>query len=165
MSSTPRFSLPFLDPGQAQKEFAHNEALQILDILLCAVAEDVGQTTPPASPAAGACYLLGDSPLGAWEGHAQSIAAWTSGGWRFVAPQEGAAVYIKSTGNWATYRLGGWEIGVVRGSRVLIGGQQVVGGRAAAISSPSGGATVDSQARSTIDEMLAALRTHGLIAS
>jgi hypothetical protein len=33
------------------------------------------------------------------------------------------------------------------------------------IGSPSGGATIDTQARSVIDQILSALRQHGLIAS
>jgi hypothetical protein len=47
----------------------------------------------------------------------------------------------------------------------VLGGQQVVGGRLAAIPSATGGATIDAQARSTIDQILSALRQHGLIES
>jgi hypothetical protein len=54
-------------------------------------------------------------------------------------------------------------MGVLRGTNVVIGGQQVVGGRAAAIASVSGGTTVDAEARSVIDQILAAMRQHGLI--
>jgi hypothetical protein len=43
--------------------------------------------------------------------------------------------------------------------------EQVVGNRQAAISAPSGGSTVDAEARTAIGSILAALRTHGLIAS
>ena len=42
-------------------------------------------------------------------------------------------------------------------------GQQVVGGRAAAISAPSGGAVVDADARAVIGQILTMLRLHGLI--
>ena len=73
------------------------------------------------------------------------------------------SAYVKASGSWANYRLSGWEIGVMRGSSVAIGGQQVVGSRVAAIASPTGGATVDSQARGVIDQILGALRQHGLI--
>ena len=38
MSNTPRLRVPFLSPGQAQKEFFHNEALQTFDILVAARA-------------------------------------------------------------------------------------------------------------------------------
>jgi hypothetical protein len=45
----------------------------------------------------------------------------------------------------------------------VIGGQQVVGSRVAAIPSASGGTIIDSQARAVIDQILNALRQHGLI--
>jgi hypothetical protein len=40
----------------------------------------------------------------------------------------------------------------------------VVGARAAAVEDPSGGATVDTEARAAITAMLERLREHGLIA-
>ena len=47
----------------------------------------------------------------------------------------------------------------------MIGGVQVAGTRSAAINSPTGGSTADSEARAAIDEILTALRHHGLIDS
>jgi hypothetical protein len=73
------------------------------------------------------------------------------------------SLYERGSGTWAVYRSGDWEIGNLRGAALLIGGVQVVGSRAAAIASPSGGATVDSEARATLDAILGALRGHGLI--
>jgi hypothetical protein len=81
----------------------------------------------------------------------------------FARSAEGMIAYIRSDGVWATYRAGAWETGAVRGSNLILDGQQVVGGRAAAIASPSGGTTIDSEARLTIDQLLAAMRQHGLI--
>ena len=52
---------------------------------------------------------------------------------------------------------------VARDHSFYIGGEQVVGSRAAAIDSPTGGATVDSEARLAINAILGALREHGLI--
>jgi hypothetical protein len=53
----------------------------------------------------------------------------------------------------------------VRGASLVIGGQQVVGDRVAAVESPAGGTVVDAEARSTINAILDALRQHGLIES
>jgi hypothetical protein len=72
-------------------------------------------------------------------------------------------VYVRSSSVWATYRAGAWELGQVRGSSLVLAGQQVVGSRAAAIASASGGTTVDSEARAVVDQILAAMRQHGLI--
>lgn len=79
-------------------------------------------------------------------------------------PIEGTTVYVRSSSLWATFRSGGWELGALRGSNVIIGGQQVVGARSAAIAGPTGGSVVDAEARSVVGQILTALRLHGLIA-
>ena len=163
MTGTPRLALPFLSPGQAQKEFTHNEALQSLDIAVALAVEEPPRADPPATPSIGNCYIVDASATGAWAGRSQSVAGFTTGGWRFLAPLEGLTAYVKSNSVWALYREGSWELGVVRGSLVSIGGQQVVGTRAAPIPSASGGANIDAEARATIDQILGVLRHHGLI--
>ena len=72
---------------------------------------------------------------------------------------------VKTSGLRAEFRSGGWTIGTVVAGKIEIGGVQVVGAQAAAIASPSGGSTVDSEARTAIGLMLAAMRQHGLIAT
>ena len=131
--------------------------------VVAAAIEEPPRASPPASPSLGAAYIVAASPTGAWTGKAQCLAAYTSGGWRFAAPTDGMAAYDKLSSTWALYRAGGWELGGVRGSKLLIGGLQVVGSRATAIANPSGGSTADSQARTAIGQILAALRQHGLI--
>ena len=163
MSSTARFGMPFLSPGQAQKEFFHNEALQTLDVLVAAAVEELPRNSPPSSPVLGECYIVGSAPTGIWAGRTACLAAFTSGGWQFLPPLEGMLVFVRSAAASAAYRAGAWEIGQLRGSNVILDGLQVVGSRAAAIASPSGGTTIDAQARSTLDQILTALREHGLI--
>lgn len=165
MTSTPRLGLPYLSEGQAQKEAAHNEALQALDTLVGLAVEEPPRADPPASATAGTTYLVSDAPTGAWAGKAGYVAAFTSGGWRFYAPQEGMAAYVRSGSTAAVFRAGNWELGQVRGSALLMDGQQVVGPQAAPIPAPSGGTTVDASARAVIGQILAALREHGLIAA
>src|SRR5947209_17004840 len=163
MSSSARFGLPFISAGQAQKEFTHNEALQTLELLTAAVVEDLPSDTPPAAPALGACYLVSTSPTGAWSGHSKNLVGYTTGGWRFVPPLDGLCAYVKTTGTYAVYRSGSWDVGTVRASGIVINAQQVVGPRSAAITSPAGGTTVDAEGRAAITAILAALRQHGLI--
>jgi len=165
MSATPRLALPFLSAGQAQKEFFHNEALQTLDMLVAPAVEEPPRAGPPASPLVGVAYIVAASPTGAWAGKALSLAAYTSGGWRFIAPIEGMVAYVKSTSVWAVHRAGAWELGNIHGSTLVLGGLQVVGSRAPGIADPSGGTVVDSQVRATVGQILAALRQHGLIQS
>jgi hypothetical protein len=163
MSGSARLALPLLSVGQAQKEFTVNEAFQTLDLLVAGMVEEPPLATPPATPSLGACYIVAEDATDAWAGKSQCVAGWTSGGWRFVAPFEGLPVHVRSTGTCAMFRGGAWEIGQVRGAALVIGNEQVVGSRAAAIASPAGGATIDSGARAAIDAILGALRGHGLI--
>ena len=149
--------------GQAQKELFHNEALQVLDAVVSAAVEGLPVATPPVSPAVGSCYIVGASPSGAWSGQAQKLAAFTSGGWRFVVPFEGLAAVVRGSGSSAVYRNGAWEIGKLRGSEVTVDGVKVVGAREAAIAAPTGGSTADLEARAAIGAILAAMRDHGLI--
>ncbi len=165
MNATQRLGLPLPFSGQAGKEATHNEALQALDTLVAAVVEEEATNAPPATPAVGACYLVGVSPTGDWAGKAGHLAAYTANGWRFNAPFEGLTTIIKTTGLAALFRGGSWEVGVVRAESVRVGGQQVVGSRSAAIGNPSGGAVIDSEARAAVGAILEALRAHGLIAS
>lgn len=153
------------NPGQAQKEFYHNEALETLDMLVAGAVEDLPQNDPPASPQIGSTYIVGDLPTADWSAYAGQIAGYGNAGWRFTAPIVGTRVFVRSTETCALYTASGWEIGSIRGSRLLVDGQQVVGPRTAAIADPSGGISVDAEARSAVAQILGALRQHGLIST
>ena len=165
METTERLGLPLLAPGQAQKELTHNEALQLLEILVAAAIEEPARNSPPTAPAPGSCYLVGSAPTGAWAQYANHLAAFTSAGWRFVAPAAGMAAMVKSNGLVASYSGSAWETGTIRAGRVLVDGLQVVGARASAVADPAGGSVVDAEARSALAQILSALRLHGLIAA
>ena len=137
----------------------------MLDAVVSAAVEGAPLATPPASPAVGSCYIVGSSPTGSWAGQAGKLAAYASGGWRFVAPFDGLCALVRSSGSAAIYRNGAWEIGTLRGSELTLDGLKVVGPRQGAIPAPAGGSTADPEARAAIGAILAALRAHGLIAS
>ncbi|WP_309661483.1 DUF2793 domain-containing protein [Sphingomonas sp.] len=141
----------------------HNEALQVMDVLVAGAVEGLPLAAPPASPTIGNCYIIAGSPTGLWVGHAQQLAAFTSGGWRFVAPRDGMSFYVASNGKIAVYHGGAWEIGTLNGSQLAVDGLKVVGSRALAIVAPAGGTTIDSEARTAIGLVLATMRQHGLI--
>ena len=165
MADTARWGLPLLEAGQAQKEVTVNEALTRLDLLAQASVVAVGLDAPPATPTVGEGWIIGAAPTGAGAGQAGAVAGWTSGGWRFVAPREGMSGWSEADACVATYARGQWRLGVLAGQRVEIGGVRVVGPRAAAIGTPTGGAVVDAEARAALDAVLVAMRGHGLIAS
>jgi hypothetical protein len=161
--TTARLGLPLLAAGQAQKELFHNEALTRIDALLHGCVIAAGANDPPADPEPGQAWIVGSAPSGAWAGQAGAIAAWSDGGWRFVAAAEGMELWL-SDERLPCRRVGGeWIAGVIHASEVRIEGDQVVGSRAPAIADPAGGTTADAQARSSISAVLAALRHHGLI--
>lgn len=164
MGMTTRFALPLLEPGQAQKEMTHNEALALLDLLTHASAVAADAETPPGDPEAGQCWILGAAPTGGWAGHAGAIAGWTESGWRFAAPHEGMRVWIEESQCFALFSSGSWIIGESHG-RVIVEGIQLVGPQAGPIADPSGGATIDSEARAAINALLETMREHGLISA
>ncbi|MDP5280009.1 DUF2793 domain-containing protein [Sphingomonas sp. DG1-23] len=159
---THRFALPLLQPGQAQKEMTHNEALARLDLALHGAIVAAGVDAPPASPEQGACWLVGGAPEGAWAGHSHALAGWTSSGWIFVEPREGMALWLGSGQGMARFSDGVWRLSELHG-KVFVEGEQVVGARRGAVAEPMGGSTVDAEARAAIVSVLEALRAHGLI--
>jgi len=161
---TARLALPLLSAGQAQKEMTHNEALTLLDLFAQPVVIAVGGDTPPESPGAGQCWIVGMVPTGAWAGYPHHLVGWTGGGWRFCAPAPGMRAWSLADAAEAWFGDGGWSIGTLRGARVEIAGIQVVAAQQAAISAPSGGTVIDAEARGTLTAVLAALHAHGLIA-
>lgn len=163
MEQSPRFALPFLAPGQAQKEFFHNEAIQLIEMLLCPVVEGPALVAPPSNPDPGACYLVGAGATGDWAGHDDALACFTEGGWRYIAPVDSMQLADKSTGQIVTFREDGWESGIVRAQEVQVNGQAVLRGRQPGIADPVGGTTTDTECRAAVSGILMALRTHGLI--
>lgn len=142
-STSPRFALPLLFAGQSQKEITVNEAMLATDILLHPAIEAVA-SAPPATPSFGQCWLVGSSPTGAFAGKTDKIAAWSEGGWQFVAPRNGMRLFDISASADRLYVGGSWRI-------------------TAAPANPTGGSVVDSQARTAIAAILAALNNAGIL--
>jgi hypothetical protein len=129
--------------GQAQKESFVNEAFALADMLLHPAIEGEA-ATPPTTPQDGDCWLVGSSPTGDWMGQAGALAAFQAGTWLFAAPRNGLSVLDLSTGRTIRY-VDGWQV-------------------PSAVSAVSGGTVVDTQARSAIAQIIAALTTAGVIA-
>lgn len=166
MEMTPRLGLPLLVAGQIQKELFHNEALALIDLLLAGSIEDEPMAAPPPSPVIGRFYRVAPAGAsGAFAGHEGALAGYGAGGWRFVTPVEGMRLTERISGLDLAYRGGAWTSGLARASEVVIGGLRVVGARGVAIADPAGGSTIDAEARLAVAQILAALRTHGLIAT
>lgn len=160
-----RLALPFIAPGQAQKEMTHNEALALLDIMVQPVVQAVAPATLPANPAPGQCWIVGVGATGAWAGHDGALAAWTSSGWRFVRVFEGMTVWSIAEAMVAIRRGTNWIIGQINAQQIRINDVRLLTGQQPTIATPVGGAVIDGESRAAIGNILAALRTHGLIAT
>lgn len=163
--ATDRLSFPLLAPGQAQKEMTHNEALTIADMLIQPVVQSIAPPAIPGAPVPGQCWVVGESPVGAWAGQDGAIACWTAGGWRFAAAADGMQIWSLDDDLPAVRRAGQWRLGQLRAASVEVGGQRVIGAQKPAIDDPTGGVLIDIEARAGIIAILGALRSHGLIAT
>lgn len=108
-NNTGRLLLPYILQSQSQKEVTHNDALNILDVLIQAVVQEVGLNTPPGSPTVGQCWVVGSSPTGAWAGKASQIAqAADGGGWFFVAPFKRLKLWNETTDEYVMFDGTNW---------------------------------------------------------
>jgi hypothetical protein len=142
-SLSPRFGLPLLYAGQAQKELHVNEAHALIDALLHCAIEGMA-VAPPANPAEGTCWLIAPNPTGAWIGKSGKLACWQSGNWLYTAPRDGMRLLDRSTGQDRRF-VGTWRIPV----RPTL---------------PSSGTMVDAEARAAIAAILTCLESGGMIA-
>lgn len=109
-NETPKLSLPFIMPAQAQKHVTHNEAIELLDVIVQLTLESAAASAPPSSPAEGQSWALGASPTGAWAGQGGMIASWRGGGWLFIAPQEGWMGWCKDAADLKVRTGGAWHV-------------------------------------------------------
>ena len=161
--ATARFELPFILPGQAQKELYHNEALARVDALLHSAVEGAPLAQAPGQPGEGQCWIVAASGGGVWSGKDHHLAAWTAGGWRYIEPQAGMRVWNKAAGYWVHWTGTAWSNGELPVGSLQVDGQKVVAGRQPPILSPSGGTTIDAEARAALAQIIATLMSHGLI--
>ncbi|MEQ1496364.1 MAG: DUF2793 domain-containing protein [Novosphingobium sp.] len=129
-------------PGQAQKEGFVNEVVARLDALLFLAIEGT-QSAPPSILSDGQSWLIGASPTGEWSGHEGQMALRQFGNWLFAAPVSGIRLLDKSTGQERRY-LTSWQA-------------------PAKPAAPSGGTTIDAEARAAINLIIAALVTSGIV--
>ena len=141
-SRTARLDLPLLFAGQAQKEGFVNETSARIDSLLHGAIE-AEQAAPPAAPVDGQMWLVAAGASGAWLGQAGKLAARQSSNWLFVTPRDGMKLLNRTSGQEIRYS-GSWRA-------------------AARPALPSGGTTIDVEARTALAAILTALTTAGIV--
>ena len=91
----------------------------------------------------GQARLVGDAPPADWVGHQHRLVAWSLGGWRSLALPAGATVRDASGKLWLRGDSG-W-------------------GGPATVAAPTGGATVDAEARAAIAALRNCLGEYGML--
>ena len=162
MPQTPRLALPLLAAGQSQKDVTHNDALLALDRLVAVAAASRSRASPPAAPAIGEVQIVPDAGIAAWGQPAGTLMHWQGAGWLAVPPRDGQIVLVADEAIMLVHR-GSWQaLWPVAG--LAIAGRTVLAAAPVVVAAPTGGATVDVQARTAIATLIAALQQQGILA-
>jgi len=96
MDQSPRLSLSYLMPAQAQKHVTVNETFRRLDQLVQQTVLSRTAAAEPGAPNDGDAYILPASPTGtAWATFAQNnIAAYQDGAWTQITVAEGFSAWV-----------------------------------------------------------------------
>lgn len=141
-SASPRFGLPLLHTGQAQKEIFVNEAMMLADLLLhCTVLGE--RATPGAEARENEAWIVAPQATGQWAGQDHCIAVRRGGAWAFVTPRDGMRVFNRASGAGMLF-FGYWR-------------------KASIPVEPLGGSSVDGEARTAINDLVSALQALGIL--
>jgi hypothetical protein len=127
--------------GQAQKEAWVNEAHARIDALLHCTIEGV-RADPPAAPNDGEAWIVAAGATGAWASKDGMIATRQGDNWILIPAREGMRVLDLSTRQELLFSAV-WQAPVPPVA-------------------PTGGATIDVEARAAIAQLIAALRVSGV---
>jgi len=106
---SPNLSLPLIQAAQAQKHVTHNEAIELLDMIVQLTVQAFDATLPPGQAGEGQAWVLGAQPTGVWASQGGQIASWRGGGWIFAAPQIGWQAWGVAQGALRVYTGNGWQ--------------------------------------------------------
>ncbi len=111
MDQSPRLSLSYVAPAQAQKHVTVNESFRRLDVLVQMTVKSRTVAAEPASPAEGDGYILPASPSGAaWDNFAaDNLAFYQDGAWISVTRVQGMRAYVVDEGDLVAYDGAAWS--------------------------------------------------------
>lgn len=110
MEQSPRLSLSYVAPSQAQKHVTVNETFRRLDALAQAVVRSRTTAAEPASPAEGDAYIIPAGASGdAWSSYsANDLAAFQDGAWAQIAPFEGLRAWVADDDEFVIFNGSAW---------------------------------------------------------
>jgi hypothetical protein len=141
-STTANLDLPLLFAGQAQKEFFLNEALSTLDALVPAAVVR-SDTVPPIDAKEAQVYRVLPGATGDWTGEDDKLAMRKGAAWSFVDAARGMQIFDQQAGQRLLFD-GAWQAAV----------EPAV---------PTGGDTIDTEARAAVSAIVNALRASGIL--
>lgn len=109
MTDTARWNLPLLTAGQAQKEIAHNEALQAIDRVLHLAVVTRSLSHPPGDATLGETFIIGPGPSGGWSSSAGMIASYDGFGWVLTPARTGCLAWICDEAVLTVYNGDSWQ--------------------------------------------------------
>ncbi len=110
MEQSPRLSLSYVAPSQAQKHVTVNETFRRLDALVQMTVRSRTISAEPPSPAEGDGYILPAAPTGAaWDNFTpDNLAFYQDGAWVSVASVEGMRAFVADEGDMVVYDGAVW---------------------------------------------------------
>ena len=110
MEQSPRLSLSYVMPAQAQKHVTVNETFRRLDALTQMSALSRSETAEPSSPAEGEAYILPSGASGdAWDSYDEhDIAIYQDGAWARIAPIEGFRCWVSDDDEYVVFDGAAW---------------------------------------------------------
>ncbi len=111
MQISPRLSLTYVLPQQAQKHLSVNETIRRLDALVQMRAISKSVAAEPPSPTEGDAYILPAGKSGAaWSGFADNaVAVFQDGAWTAISPHDGFLAWVSQEGAFYRYAGGQWS--------------------------------------------------------
>ncbi len=111
MDQSPRLSLSYLMPAQAQKHVTVNETFRRLDQLVQQTVLSRTLAVEPAAPNDGDAYILPASPTGTlWATFVQNnIAAYQDGAWTQISAAEGFSAWVADADEFIIYDGAAWN--------------------------------------------------------
>ena len=107
---SPRLTLPYIQPAQAQKHVTHNQAIRQIDGLIHMSVVSDALSTPPTEQAESKCYLVPPNAQDDWQGWAHHVAIWQDAAWMFLTPKTGWRLFVSNQKKLMVYLRSAWVI-------------------------------------------------------
>ena len=112
MEQSPRLSLSYVAPSQAQKHVTVNETFRRLDALTQLTVRSRTETSEPGAPDEGDAYIIPSGASGdAWDSfNEHDITAFQDGAWMRIVPVEGLRAWVSDDDALVAFDGASWNV-------------------------------------------------------